>query len=178
MQPSTAETLTTLRKITILVGPPGFILNLIHGIISGKAFPAFGLIPLAGSALLGASLLYRDQISYGGSPISLSPSNIIAADSALAVLYFIFLIFSWIVVPGWDGGQVMLGTYGTVPLMVNVACHAYFVWLELGQMVQHVRDCPNPVHRHVGRSEYTPLQGGVKNGVYDEGEEEDGSSAV
>jgi hypothetical protein len=173
---SPTETLTTLRKLTIIVAPPGFILNLIHGIVSGKAFPALGLIPLAGSALLGASLLYRNKISYGGSPISLSPSNIIAVDFGLAALYFIFLIFSWIVVPhdGWDGGLVMLGTYGTVPLMVNVGCHGYFVWMELGQMMRHARDCPNPVHQHIGRSEYTPLAGGVKASVYED--EEDGSA--
>src|SRR6266536_4967910 len=98
----------TLRKTTLLTFLPGFILNLIHGIISHKAFPALGLIPLTFSALLSTSLLYRHQISYGGSPISLSPANILLLDFSLAVLFFIFLIFSWVVVPQhWpDGSQV------------------------------------------------------------------------
>jgi hypothetical protein len=59
-----------------------------------------GFIPLAGSALFGASLLYRDKISYRGSPVSLSPANILAIDFVLAVWLLIFLIVSWVIVPG------------------------------------------------------------------------------
>ena len=176
MQSST-EVLTMLRKITIIAFPPGFILNLIHGIVSHKAFPALGLIPLAGSALLGASLLYRNKISYGGSPISLSPANILMIDFALAVLFLIFLIFSWVIVPGhdWsDPSEVMLGTYGTVPLMGNLGIHGYFVGIEVRHMVRHARDCPNPAH-HRGRDEYTPLAGSVEAGYEDE---EEGRNAV
>lgn len=109
-----------LRKTTILVFPPAFILCLIHGIISGIAVPALGLIPLFGSAILGSFLMYRDQITFSGSPISLTRAHVCACDFLLGVVLLIILIISWIVVTdSWDRGAIMLGTYATVPLMMN-----------------------------------------------------------
>ncbi|KAL9108679.1 MAG: hypothetical protein Q9227_006625 [Pyrenula ochraceoflavens] len=115
-----------LRKTTIVVFPPAFLLCLIHGIITNKAVPALGLIPLAGSALLGLFLLYRDKLAGGGSPIRLTFSQILIADTLLACVLFVILVISWIVVPDeYEGPPTMLGTYATVPLMINIACHCY-----------------------------------------------------
>ena len=110
-----------LRKTTILVFPPSLILLIIHGIVSGKVVPALGLLPLAGSALLGLFLVYRDVLVGGGSPVRLTVPQVLIADTLLAATLFVVLVISWIVVSeDWDGGLVMLGTYCTVPLMMNV----------------------------------------------------------
>lgn len=111
-----------LRKSTVFSFAPAFILCIIHGIVAEMAVPALGLIPMFFSSLLGAFLMYRDQISFGGSPITLTRANILFADLALGTGLLLILILSWIFVPGWrsDGGQVMVGTYATVPLMLNL----------------------------------------------------------
>lgn len=109
-----------LRKVTIFTFPPAFILCLIHGIISGQAVPALGLIPLFGSTVVGMFLMYRDQITFAGSPISLTRAHVCACDFVIGVVLLIILIISWIVVTkNWDRGAIMLGTYATVPLMMN-----------------------------------------------------------
>lgn len=111
-----------LRRITILSFVPAFIILLIHGISSSWAFPALGILPLAVSALLGALLLHRDRVAALGSPIQgLSSGNIFYADLALAIWYFAFLIPTWMFLGRpWDGGLIILGTYGSVFLMVNL----------------------------------------------------------
>ena len=110
-----------LRKVTIFAFPPAFILCLIHGIIAEVAVPALGLIPMFASAVLGAFLMYRDKISFGGSPVSLTRAQVCLADFGLGVALIGILIPSWIIVPqSYPRGKVMLGTYATVPLMMNL----------------------------------------------------------
>jgi hypothetical protein len=112
-----------LRKVTVFTYPPAFILCLIHGIVSGCAVPALGLIPAFGSSLLGASLMYRDKVTFGGSPVIIQRGHVCVCDFILAVGLLIILIISWVVVPHfnrYEGSQIMLGTYATVPLMVNL----------------------------------------------------------
>lgn len=110
-----------LRKITIFAFPPAFIILLIHGIISNCAFPALGILPLAASAILGLFIIRRDLIAALGSPIqALTPSNIFFADAALGIFHLVFLFISWALIrEPWDRGQIVLGTYGTVPLMLD-----------------------------------------------------------
>lgn len=111
-----------LRRITILSFVPAFIILFVHGISSSWAFPALGILPLAVSAILGALLLHRDRVAALGSPIQgLSPGNILYADSALAIWYLAFLIPTWVFLgrPS-DEGLIILGTYGSVFLMVNL----------------------------------------------------------
>lgn len=112
-----------LRRITILSFVPAFIILLVHGISSSWAFPALGILPLAVSALLGSLLLHRDRVAALGSPIQgLSPGNIFYADTALAIWYFAFLIPTWMFLSRpWDRGLIILGTYGSVFLMVNLS---------------------------------------------------------
>ncbi|KAF6811626.1 hypothetical protein CSOJ01_05610 [Colletotrichum sojae] len=154
-----------LRKITIVFFPFAFTLLLIHGIITNCSFPALDILPLAGSALLSILILRRDLLAALGSPIqALSESNIFAADIVLLVFDFIFLIISWATIrEPWDRGQIVLGTYGTVPLMVDFGIHAYLSVSQLGHMfVRRSCDCPHcrdgaKSHFSSRVSEYTPL---------------------
>lgn len=110
-----------LRRITILSFPPAFVILLIHGVGCSWAFPALGILPLAVSAVLGALLLHRDRVAALGSPIqALSPENIFYADATLAAWYFAFLIPTWVLLhrPS-EEEMIILGTYGSVFLMVN-----------------------------------------------------------
>lgn len=115
-------TTVVLRKITIASFPFAFTLLLIHGIITNRSFPALDILPLAASALLSVLILRRDLLAALGSPIqALSESNIFAADLALLVFDLIFLLISWATIRDpWDRGQIVLGTYGTVPLMLDL----------------------------------------------------------
>lgn len=111
-----------LRKITIYSFPPALIMLLIHGIGSSYAFPALGLLPLACSTLLGLLLLHRDQVAAFGSPFQmLSPSNIFFADSSIAAFLLACLIPTWVFLDRPDDeGMIILGTYCSVFLMVNL----------------------------------------------------------
>lgn len=112
-----------LRRVTILSLPPAFIILLIHGVGSSWAFPALGILPLAVSAMFGALLLHRDRVAALGSPIqALTPENIFYADSSLAIWYLAFLIPTWAVLHRpWQHEMVILGTYGSVFLMINLS---------------------------------------------------------
>lgn len=120
-----------LRRVTILSFVPAFIILLIHGIASSWAFPALGILPLAVSTVLGALLLHRDRVAALGSPIqALSPGNILYADAALAVWYFLFLIPTWVFLPRpSDEGLIILGTYGSVFLIVNMSVSPIYLRL-------------------------------------------------
>jgi hypothetical protein len=109
-----------LRKATVFVYPPAFILCLAHGIAAECAVPAVGLIPLFFSSLLGAFLMYRDKIAFGGSPITLTRAQICTSDLGIASALLLVLILSWIIMPeDYARRRVVLGTYATVPLMTN-----------------------------------------------------------
>lgn len=112
-----------LRRVTILSFPPAFLILLIHGVGSSWAFPALGILPLAVSALFGGLLLHRDRVAALGSPIqALTPENVFYADSALAVWYLAFLIPTWVCLHRpWQSEMVILGTYGSVFLMINLS---------------------------------------------------------
>lgn len=126
MMPSSAPpvhitTTLFLRQTTVYSFPPAFILLLIHGILAEAAFPALGLLPLAASAVLGLFILNRDRVAALGSPVmSLSPHNIFVSDVALAISLLAFLIPSWIMLPQAHRDLIVLGTYGTVFMMVNL----------------------------------------------------------
>ncbi|KUI58921.1 hypothetical protein VP1G_06184 [Cytospora mali] len=126
------STTVLLRRITIFTFPASLLMLTIHGIGSRWAFPALGLLPHATSVVFGSLLLYREHVAALGSPIqALSPSNIFFADVALAVWYLAFLIPTWVLLGApYDEGWIILGTYGSVFLMVNFAIHFYFAAAE------------------------------------------------
>ncbi|KAI8244503.1 hypothetical protein K4K57_004902 [Colletotrichum sp. SAR 10_99] len=158
-----------LRKITIFAFPPAFIILLIHGIISNCAFPALGILPLAASAILGLFIIRRDLIAALGSPIqALTPSNVFFADATLGIFHLVFLFISWALIRDpWDRGQIVLGTYGTVPLMLDTAIHFWVLLPQIGHILVSRRcDCPHcqsvskTSYFTTGVSEYTPLSDG------------------
>lgn len=55
----------------------------------------------------------------------------------------------------------MLGTYGTVPQMLNFGIHVYFVLRDLERAARHMLDCAecrDGTHRHgTARGEYASL---------------------
>lgn len=119
------DTKTILRKTAIVDFAIGFILLIIHGPVADQGFPAIGLIPLAGSALLSYLLLCRDkhighivQFNMEGTQ---KTRYITIADAVTAFTLLLVLICSWVALGhGWqDQGLVILGTYGTVPIMIS-----------------------------------------------------------
>ncbi|KAK0662158.1 hypothetical protein DIS24_g2149 [Lasiodiplodia hormozganensis] len=166
--PSTANAIL-LRRITIFIFLPAFPLLLAHGVAGHRPFPALGLLPLAGSAVLGGFVLYRDRVTVSGSAIQqLSTSGVFFADVLLTALYLAILIASWVTLTtnSWryDSSLVILGTYGTVGLLANFVIHLYFVGLQgLRMLVSRPCNCAHcqsvskrgPFMRMV--SEYTLL---------------------
>lgn len=113
-----------LRRIALVQYPFAWILLLAHGISAEKVVPALGLLPLTASFLLSGLLLHRDALAAAGSPIQLlSPRNVMCCDFAIAWLQLPLLIFSWISLTDggyrYDTSQTILGTYGTVFMMVD-----------------------------------------------------------
>ncbi|KAJ9639357.1 hypothetical protein H2199_006390 [Coniosporium tulheliwenetii] len=121
-----------LRKTAIVDFAIGFILLIIHGPAADQGFPAIGLIPLAGSALLSYLLLCKDkhvghiiQINIEG---SLKSRYITITDAVTAFTLLLVLICSWAALGRrWqDSGLIILGTYGTVLIMISCGIHFYF----------------------------------------------------
>lgn len=119
---STTKDERTLRIITILTFPPALIMLLVHGILAEAPVPALALIPLAASMLLGLHHIQPGSVTGAGSGISLTEAHVAMVDSLVGITLFVFCILSWIFVPQdryCDGGLVMLGTYGSVWIMLD-----------------------------------------------------------
>lgn len=97
-------------------------MGIVHGIATTWAFPALGIVPLAGSAIMGLLLLYRDSVAALGSPVqALSSANVFFADSTLAAFLLMFLIPTWVFLDKpYERGMVVLGTYCSVFMMINL----------------------------------------------------------
>lgn len=117
-----------LRRLTIFTFFPASILLVIHGILSSFAFPALGTIPQAGSAVLGALLLYRNQVALQGSPIrALSSTNIFFADSVLTVTFLAMIIPTFVLLAKPEHEEmIVLGTYGSVFMIINLYVNESF----------------------------------------------------
>ena len=111
----------TLRLASILSFPPAFIMLIIHGIVGGGPFPAVSIFPLAISALLALYLLKPNAVTTGGNAFQLSRGPIAMIDLSLAIWLLTMCVLCWVNVPRYryDGGQIMLGTYGSVWVMLN-----------------------------------------------------------
>lgn len=111
-----------LRRLTIITFFPASILLICHGVLSSFAFPALGMIPQAGSAALGALLLYRSKVVPHGSSIrALSSTNIFYADSLLIFLFLAMMIPTFVLLAKPEHeDMVILGTYGSVFMIINL----------------------------------------------------------
>lgn len=110
-----------LRRICLIAFPPSFVLFLAHGIVSSKVVPALGLVPLAGSALLGGLLVRRDK---AGAPVAgLLALVVFVADVVLALMHLGMLIPTWITMTQdywYARSLIVLGTYCTLFLLLEL----------------------------------------------------------
>jgi hypothetical protein len=104
-----------LRTTTLIAFFPALGLLIPYGIVSTTTVPALGIIPAFFSATFGLLSL---KVNFRWSQL------VLYIDTSLAIFIFSILLPFWVLSAGrrrWeDGGVVMLGTYGTVPLLVDL----------------------------------------------------------
>lgn len=103
-----------LRIITIGAWIPAFPFLLAHGIVTNLICPVLGIIPMTFSAITGIVHL-SGGAKYRG-------ANILV-DLFCGTFLIGILIPGWCLLSGgwrWNAGEVMVGTYGTVPMMINL----------------------------------------------------------
>ncbi|KAI6811411.1 hypothetical protein KC332_g12045 [Hortaea werneckii] len=114
----------TLRSILPIVWPIGFALLLAHGTTQAVLLPVLGIIPMTFSSLTGLIHIRGKLDGFGLTTIFL--------DFFCAVFLFALLMPSWLVIARdygyrYGAGTIMLATYGTVPLMVQLTIHLRFL---------------------------------------------------
>ncbi|KAH0366622.1 hypothetical protein KCU65_g5254, partial [Aureobasidium melanogenum] len=131
-----------LRTTTLISFFPALGLLIPYGIVSNTVFPALGLVPAFFSAILGLlSLMANFRWS----------QLVLYMDMFLAISILSILLPFWVLGAGrrqWrdSAGVVMLGTYGTVSLLMNFWIHVFFVLRHLFRMCNTLtltRTCPN-----------------------------------
>ncbi|KAG9679334.1 hypothetical protein KCU99_g3088, partial [Aureobasidium melanogenum] len=146
-----------LRTTTLIAFFPALGLLIPYGIVSTTTVPALGLIPAFFSATF--SLLSL-KVNFRWSQL------VLYIDTSLAIFIFSILLPFWVLSAGrrrWEdgGGVVMLGTYGTVPLLMDFCIHAFFVLRHLFRMwiIPSITRVPAEKPRHLCESEalYQPL---------------------
>ncbi|KAF1815763.1 hypothetical protein P152DRAFT_455479 [Eremomyces bilateralis CBS 781.70] len=108
----------SLRLLTALTFIPAFPLCLAHGINSGRAVPAVGLVPLAGSAVFAIFLIQWKKQREDATPVH--PAILYVVDSVLATGLMIVLVYTWVDLTWVTRSQTMLAAYATFPLLVNL----------------------------------------------------------
>lgn len=106
-----------LRLITVVGWIPAMAFSIAHGVIASTIFPALGTIPMSFSCITGLVHLtgYAKRRS----------ANILM-DLFVACFLISILVPTWVKMA--DGshwwypgpGVVMLGTYGTMPMMISL----------------------------------------------------------
>jgi hypothetical protein len=111
----------TLRAISVLTFPPGFLLLFVSGITAHRVNPAIGIIPLFFSSAFSALLLANEkQCGCQSSGLAGTPIHLVF-DLLLGVGLLVCLILTWVFLPrSWNGSDVMLGTYCTGFLGLNL----------------------------------------------------------
>ncbi|KAI6867868.1 hypothetical protein KC343_g14706 [Hortaea werneckii] len=114
----------TLRSILPIVWPIGFALLLAHGATQAVLLPVLGIIPMTFSSLTGLIHLRGKLDGFRLTTLLL--------DFFCAAFLFALLMPSWLVIARdygyrYGAGTIMLATYGTVPLMVQLTIHLRFL---------------------------------------------------
>ncbi|KAI7208759.1 hypothetical protein KC333_g9004 [Hortaea werneckii] len=114
----------TLRSILPVVWPIGFALLLAHGATQAVLLPVLGIIPMTLSSLTGLIHLRGILEDFRLTTLFL--------DFFCAAFLFALLMPSWLVIAHdygyyYGAGTIMLATYGTVPLMVQLTIHLRFL---------------------------------------------------
>lgn len=119
-----------LRALSLATFLPAFIILLIQGIISNDVNPAIGILPLFFSAAFSALLLANEKkCGCQASGLTGTPIHLVF-DLVLGIGLLVCLILDWVIMPktsGWrysnfgkEKAMVMLGTYGTNFMIVNL----------------------------------------------------------
>ncbi|KAI6898618.1 hypothetical protein KC318_g9414 [Hortaea werneckii] len=113
----------TLRSMLPIVWPIGFALLLAHGATQAVLLPVLGIIPMTFSSLTGLIHLRGILDDFRLTTLFL--------DFFCAAILFALLMPSWLVIARdygyyYGAGTIMLATYGTVPLMVQLKWEARF----------------------------------------------------
>ncbi|CAD0081977.1 unnamed protein product [Aureobasidium vineae] len=136
-----------LRNTTIITFLLALALLIPYSLVSYYCVLAIGLVPAFFSAVLSlvslnASFRQRWMFVY--------------IDAFLAVFLFSILVPFWVLTAheGWStpSGVVMLGTYGSVPLMMDFCIHGFFVLryvFGICRTFSFTRTCRN-CHTHIG----------------------------
>jgi hypothetical protein len=104
-----------LRTTTIVTFLLAFAFLLPYGVASHSVLPAIGLVPAFISAIL--------------SPLALNTSTrwrsfILCMDAFIGIFLIAILVPYWLLTAGsmyWlSNGSIMLGTYGSMPLMIDL----------------------------------------------------------
>ena len=106
--------LLTMSRRWLWIPAFGFVLG--HGIATGELCPVLGIVPMTLSLLISVVHIAGKARHRGAN---------IFVDLFAAVFLIGILIPSWILLSegnGWRSshGAVMAGTYGTVPMMINL----------------------------------------------------------
>ncbi|KAK3721583.1 hypothetical protein LTR37_003139 [Vermiconidia calcicola] len=186
MNVPTAPSDRALRLATIFAWVPAVAFLIPYGALTGNWFPTVALVPMT------VSLCYGLIVTFDSKHIKLNHDNIHVrgrayeiswlVDTICALLLFAFLIPGWINLDNerswWSTGRItVVGTYGTVPLMVNCAIHAFFALRGFGGLRKCFHDMfSSPSCVHCQNERFAPPQcvvaidggkGGAGHGPFD-----------
>ncbi|KAK1058515.1 hypothetical protein LTR74_013319 [Friedmanniomyces endolithicus] len=170
-----------LRLLTLLLWIPAFAFLLPYGIITEEICPTLAIAPMTFSAATATVHLAGKAKS--------RPANILL-DLFVALFLLGALIPGWVLMAsahgrygwrGWPMGTTMVGTYGTVPVMVSFGIHAYYFFRELYYACRApTKTCPH-CHGSLGRtpkrSVYASVPGGDDVTVPEMAEEGDSNDS-
>ena len=138
-QEGLSPTDSVLRKASIITYPFAFGLSIAHAAVEVKIFPAISLLPMTFSTIFSISLVYIDVLRKAHACSSVTAADpfhkpnqnkhraaaMFGGDLLFGTGLLICMILTWIFFPekrGWtcDQRAIMLGTYATVPYMINM----------------------------------------------------------
>ncbi|KAK0274453.1 hypothetical protein LTR35_011607 [Friedmanniomyces endolithicus] len=153
-----------IRLLTLLLWIPAFAFLLPYGIITEEICPTLAIAPMTFSAAIATLHLAGKAKS--------RPANILL-DLFVALFLLGALIPGWVSMAsehgryGWRGlpmGTTMVGTYGTVPVMVSFGIHAYYFFRELYYACRApTKTCPH-CHGSLGRTPKRSVYASVPGG--------------
>ncbi|KAK6434257.1 hypothetical protein LTR95_009554 [Oleoguttula sp. CCFEE 5521] len=125
-----------LRLSPLLAWPFSFSLGLAHGLKTGQALPALSIVPCSFSVLY-ALVILRERRT------SISRGKLALVDLALCLTHLGFLVPAIVFLANtrwyYNAEDTMLGSYATVPTMLDLGVHAYLTLVSLPQIDTFLR---------------------------------------
>ncbi|KAJ6782924.1 hypothetical protein PWT90_03076 [Aphanocladium album] len=134
-----------LRRVAVWTFPLAAVLFTLHGLASSDCFPFLGLLPLAVSATHSAMKMY--PVLRPGAlrnlPVLWSPHTTVLLDTGMAFLHGLVLLISIVQITTayhYNTGEVMLGAYCTVFLIVVGSIHGMYAMYYVLRFVNEFMD--------------------------------------